>query len=56
MRALEDWVEVDEGRDMSCPMGGSGEGARSSSEVLTEIGGRLRNMVSGVALGEASRG
>lgn len=41
-RALDDCVEVEEGREMSCPSGGSGEGALSSAEGAVAKIGRSR--------------
>lgn len=41
-RALDDCVEVDEGREMSWSSGGNGDGARSSAEGAVVKAGRSR--------------
>lgn len=43
-------MDVDEGLEMSCPNGGSGEGARASVADPTCRGGRLLSIGSGLAL------
>ncbi|KAI9880117.1 MAG: hypothetical protein M1830_005362 [Pleopsidium flavum] len=40
--AEEDWVEVDDGLEMSLPSGGSGDGALSSADGAVVKAGRSR--------------